>query len=500
MAKQLLQFSVTTRLRTEMLSILFILSLLVLVSNASAGLSTWTGTVIDSSSNGLSGIPVTLHVMGFNPDYSAYEISSIVTQSAGKPYPGHFTFNFFDIPNSAFVYTDAQASGKNGVSNNYTIQIGRTGTGSIVITSLSNPINFNVFGYVTDSNGLPYSGIPVTVHVIGFNPDYSTYEIYSVSKNSGSTPFEGSYQFNDLIVTNDAAFFYVSANASYGGGTISGMSNNYTIFRGRTSQAPIVMPIIPDTSDTASWTGSLVDTMNNGIGGVPVTLHVMSVYPNETVYQLRTYTSYTSNQAPFKGLFTFSNVDLDGVAAFGYVDTITWLGGNGASFNYTMQRGRTTIGSIVDIGRTDIGVFRNSMHMFYLDSNGNGAWNGAVTDRQYNFGISGDIPVTGDWDNNGAAEIGVFRNSTHLFYLDYNGNGAWNGAVTDKSYNFGISGDIPLSADWNDDGKSEIGVFRSSTHVFYLDYNANGAWNGASVDRQYNFGITGDKPITGSWS
>jgi len=147
-----------------------------------------------------------------------------------------------------------------------------------------------------------------------------------------------------------------------------------------------------------------------------------------------------------------------------------------------------------------IGVFRNSTHLFYLDYNGNGVWNGASVDRQYNFGISGDIPITGDWNNNGKSEIGVFRPSTHLFYLDYNGNGAWNGAVTDKSYNFGISGDIPVSGDWNNDGRTEIGVFRPSTHLFYLDYNGNGAWNGAAVDRSYNFGITGDTPITGDWN
>jgi len=147
-----------------------------------------------------------------------------------------------------------------------------------------------------------------------------------------------------------------------------------------------------------------------------------------------------------------------------------------------------------------IGVFRNSTHLFYLDYNGNGVWNGAVTDRQYNFGISGDIPVSGDWNLNGRTEIGVFRNSTHMFYLDYNGNGVWNGAVTDRQYNFGISGDIPVSGDWNFDGKTEIGVFRNSTHLFYLDYNGNGVWNGSVVDRQYNFGVTGDIPVSGDWN
>ena len=75
-------------------------------------------------------------------------------------------------------------------------------------------------------------------------------------------------------------------------------------------------------------------------------------------------------------------------------------------------------------------------------------------------------------------KIGVFRPSTHLFYQDFNGNGVWNGGIVDKAYNFGITGDIPITGDWNNDGISEIGVFRPSTHLFYLDYNGNGAWNG----------------------
>jgi hypothetical protein len=151
-------------------------------------------------------------------------------------------------------------------------------------------------------------------------------------------------------------------------------------------------------------------------------------------------------------------------------------------------------------GTTDIGVFRPSTHLFYLDYNGNGVWNGAVTDRSRNFGITGDIPITGDWNNDGTTDIGVFRPSTHLFYLDYNGNGVWNGAATDRSLNFGITGDIPVTGDWNNDGITDIGVFRPSTHLFYLDYNGNGVWNGAVTDRSYNFGITGDTPISGTWS
>jgi len=151
-------------------------------------------------------------------------------------------------------------------------------------------------------------------------------------------------------------------------------------------------------------------------------------------------------------------------------------------------------------GKSEIGVFRPSTHTFYLDYNGNGVWDGAVTDRAYNFGTTGDIPVSGDWNNNGKSEIGVYRPLAHTFYLDYNGNGVWDGAVTDRAYNFGTTGDIPVSGDWNNDGKSEIGVFRPSAHTFYLDYNGNGVWDGAVTDRAYNFGTTGDQPITGRWT
>ncbi len=112
-------------------------------------------------------------------------------------------------------------------------------------------------------------------------------------------------------------------------------------------------------------------------------------------------------------------------------------------------------------------------------------------------GVTGDIPVTGDWNGNGTTKIGVFRNGT--WFLNVSGTGAWNPAPggTDVTYpSFGRAGDIPVTGDWNGDGKTKIGVVRNG--VWYLDTNGNGVWD-QGVDATYNFGITSTQPITGKW-
>jgi hypothetical protein len=109
----------------------------------------------------------------------------------------------------------------------------------------------------------------------------------------------------------------------------------------------------------------------------------------------------------------------------------------------------------------------------------------------------------GGWDGNPITEspkkFGVYRPSTHSFYLDYNGDMAWSGAAIDRQKNFGLTGDLPVSGDWNNDGKSEFGVYRPSTHSFYLDHNGDMVWSGAAIDRQYNFGLSEDIPLSGHW-
>jgi PKD repeat protein len=166
------------------------------------------------------------------------------------------------------------------------------------------------------------------------------------------------------------------------------------------------------------------------------------------------------------------------------------------AFNPVEYNSTRRVDFIEVTGQTKIGVYRNGA--WYLDSSGNGWWDGPVTDRKYPaFGTTGDAPVAGDWNHDWISETGVFRNGA--WYLDYSGNGWWDGPVTDRKYPaFGTTGDIPVTGDWNHDKISEIGVFRNG--MWYLDYNGNGWWDGPVTDIKYPaFGTTGDIPVAGKW-
>ncbi len=84
-----------------------------------------------------------------------------------------------------------------------------------------------------------------------------------------------------------------------------------------------------------------------------------------------------------------------------------------------------------------------------------------------------DLPVVGDWNGNGKAKIGIFRDG--MWFLDYNGNGKWDGPGVDQVYlAFGQANDQPVTGDWNGNGSVDIGFFRNG--AWYLDLNNNGIY------------------------
>ena len=152
--------------------------------------------------------------------------------------------------------------------------------------------------------------------------------------------------------------------------------------------------------------------------------------------------------------------------------------------------------------KRSVGVLRAGTGEWFIDRNGNYEWDGCVADGCYSFGQAGDFPVAGDWTGTSFAKIGVFRNGT--WYLDGNSNGQWDGCSVDICPNFGQAGDLPVAGNWDGGSKAGVGVFRAGT--WYLDYNGNGQWDGCQQDGGqdlclYNsFGMTGDLPAAGDWN
>ncbi len=144
------------------------------------------------------------------------------------------------------------------------------------------------------------------------------------------------------------------------------------------------------------------------------------------------------------------------------------------------------------------GIFRQGF-LWVLDVDGNQKMN-IPPDSVFAFGgIPGDIPITGDWNGDGRTKIGIYRSSNGLWILDTNGNGVIDAGDAVFNLHIGTSpGDIPVVGDWNGDGRSKVGYFRQG-FLWILDTNGNHTFD--QSDQVYAFGgIAGDVPVVGDWT
>jgi Tol biopolymer transport system component len=127
---------------------------------------------------------------------------------------------------------------------------------------------------------------------------------------------------------------------------------------------------------------------------------------------------------------------------------------------------------------------------------------GAATITVSFGGQPGHIPVTGDWDGDGRTDIGFFLNGKFFFAL------LKTTAARDTSIQliapvaFGQAGDLPVAGDWDGDGIDDVGVFRPSVSRFFLRRPVQVSDpfpQTVFFTVSFAFGQAGDLPLAGDW-
>lgn len=127
-------------------------------------------------------------------------------------------------------------------------------------------------------------------------------------------------------------------------------------------------------------------------------------------------------------------------------------------------------------GTAEVGAFRRTPQGSFLRR-------GGVAQV---FGEGSDAPVVGDWDGDGTTDAGVRRGLTNINHLSSPDG-------TSVSVPYGSRGDLPISGDWNGDGTDEIGIYHPPTSDFFLR-------DTAGQSTVVRFGSAAGIPVTGDWN
>jgi len=143
-------------------------------------------------------------------------------------------------------------------------------------------------------------------------------------------------------------------------------------------------------------------------------------------------------------------------------------------------------------GTATPGLYRQSDGFVYLrNSNTQG-----IADIEFFFGNPGDLPIAGDFDGDGCDTVGIYRPGEGRFFIinELGENGGGLGAA-EVEYVFGNLGDTPFIGDFDGDGVDTVGLHRASTGlVYFRNSHTQGNAHG-----QFVYGDPGDVIVAGDW-
>jgi len=168
---------------------------------------------------------------------------------------------------------------------------------------------------------------------------------------------------------------------------------------------------------------------------------------------------------------------------------VWWIMGSSGSQQATQQWGMSgdvpVPGDYDGDGKTDFSVFRpNTNQWWIMRSSDNTAY--SIT-----FGATGDKAAQADYDGDGRTDQAIFRadqtSGLGTFYVLLSTSGQ------SFQQQFGLSTDMPAVADYDGDGRADLAVWRNSNNSFYSFNSSNGQLDSAS------FGAANDVPVSADY-
>jgi hypothetical protein len=191
----------------------------------------------------------------------------------------------------------------------------------------------------------------------------------------------------------------------------------------------------------------------------------LAVYTGNTIAGL---SLVTANDNVGKGVYKYSRVTFTAVSGITYHFALAGAHGNVGTTYLNLDINLAESGRVSDFDgntRSDFAVYRPSTNFWYVNeeptSNDNKIY--------FQFGVAGDVPLTGDYTGDGnVTDICVWRESTGFFYV-YNAL-----TQTFAGTQWGAPGDIPVPGDFDGDDVADLAIWRPSTGTFWVLRSTDG--------------------------
>jgi hypothetical protein len=105
-----------------------------------------------------------------------------------------------------------------------------------------------------------------------------------------------------------------------------------------------------------------------------------------------------------------------------------------------------------------------NLAVWRLDATGRGFWHilGGASGGVAEWGLTGDVPVPADYDGDGRTDLTIWRPSDGNWWILKSASRAFEASP------WGTAGDVPMPGDFDNDAEDDLAVYRPSTDAFYI--------------------------------